>query len=177
MKLPLVEHHARESMINFMIKRTTFIVVLLLLLSGCSAMGSRFQQATPPSAELSLVYIYRLSAWGNILISPAILIDGDEKLLLKNNGYSFFYLPPGLHTIRLKLSDRYKGLAEVQVNTEANRSYYVRVDTSASLGIGVRTFGIGRVPDEIALEEIKDCNYLDPEKSGKFSKSYILEDN
>jgi hypothetical protein len=101
----------------------------LFALTACSAVGTRFQSAAPPSAELSLVYIYRPSSWKNMLISPAVLIDGEEKFLIQNGGYSFFYLKPGLHNFTLRLSDRYKGLAQIQVKTEAKRAYFVKVET------------------------------------------------
>jgi len=105
------------------------------------------------------------------------MIDGEEKFLMQNNGYSFFYLRPGVHTFALKLSDRWEGLAQVQVNTEASRSYYLRVDTGFGPGVFVRNFRILRVADHIGQEEIKECGYLDPAQSKKFSKSYVLEDN
>ena len=114
-----------------------------------------------------------------MLISPGVMIDGEEKFLIQNNGYSFFYLNPGVHTFTLKLSDRWKGLAQAQVDIEATRTYYLRVDTDVDhhLPLFVRNFRIVRVADHIGREEIKECGYLDPEKSKKFSKSYLLEDN
>ena len=112
-----------------------------------------------------------------MLISPGVLIDGEEKFLIQNGGYSFFYLKPGVHTFTLKLSDRWEGLAQVQVNTEPTQSYYLKVDTGLGPELFVRNFRIVKVADPIGQEEIKECGYLDPAQSKRFSKSYVLEDN
>ena len=112
-----------------------------------------------------------------MLISPGILIDGEEKFLMQNSAYSFFYLNPGLHTFTLKLSDRYERLAQVQLNTQANRTYFVKVETNFGPGMFGRSFKIASVPDDIGQEEIQECGYLDPAQSRKFSKSYIQEEN
>jgi len=158
-----------------MTKAKKALTLFSLLLAGCSAMGPSFEPAAPPTAESSLVYIYRPSQWDLTPVSPGILIDGTERVLLKNNGYSFFYLQPGVHTFTLKLSDRYEGVAQVKMNLEAGRSYFVKVDGESTYGFFKSiSFRIIRVPEEIARGEIVACNYLDPEKSGKFSKSLLF---
>lgn len=112
-----------------------------------------------------------------MLISPAVLIDDEEKFLMHNSGYTFYYLKPGLHTFTLKLCDRYDGLAQIQIDTQATQSYFVKVETNFTQGMFGRVFRIVRVADNIGAKEIQECGYLDPSQSGKFSKSYILEDN
>ena len=146
--------------------RNKMTILGFLLLTGCSAAGPKFQSAPAPAANASLVYVYRPDSWQNASLSPAIIIDGRERFLLKNNGYSFFYLKPGPHTFALEMSEKYEGYSRIDLKTEANRSYYIRVDTAMGFGAGItKTFGLVAVREETAREEIKDCRYLDPKKS------------
>jgi uncharacterized protein DUF2846 len=146
--------------------RNNLAVLLLLFAASCSATGPKFQPAPAPAADASLVYIYRPDSWQNASISPAIILDGRERFVLKNNGYSYFYLKPGPHTFALELSEKYQGYGRVELKTEAGRSYYIRVDTAMGVGIGfTKTFEMVRVAEERARNEIKDCGYLDPKKS------------
>lgn len=147
-------------------RRNVITVLVLLWLASCSATGPKFQPAPSPTAGSSLVYVYRPDSWQNESISPAIIIDGRERFVLKNNGYSFFYLKPGSHTFALELSERYQGYGRVELKTEAGRSYYLRVDTAMGVGIGfTKSFELVRVAEDRARDEIKDCVYLDPKKS------------
>ena len=90
-----------------------------------------------------------------MLISPGVLIDGEEKFLMQNSAYSFFYLNPGLHTFTLKLSDRYEGLAQVQLNTQLHtrrelKSKRLKTDTkdarlkSSLIQHGLAAWRLGR---------------------------------
>jgi hypothetical protein len=155
------------------------IAILLssLLLSACSASGPAFTPAAAPERSSALVYIYRPGRIMIAPVSPGILIDGEERILMKNNGYSFFYLPPGKHSFALLLSDRYKGLAHVNTDLQSGHTYFLKVDGDhSSFGMFKSiSFRLLPVSEQTARDEIGECKYLDPAKSDKFSKSYLFE--
>jgi hypothetical protein len=138
-----------------------------LLLAACSTVpGPKFRPAPPPASAAALVYFYRPHSWKNDSLSPGIILDGRETFYLKDNGYAFFYLKPGLHGFALELSELYEGLGRVEFRTEPGRSYYVRVDTALGIGVGLkRSFTLVRVSEDDARDEIKDCEYVDPKDS------------
>lgn len=154
------------------------IAVLLspLLLAACSASGPAFTAAAAPAVNSALVYIYRPSRIMIAPVSPGIVIDGEERILMKNNGYSFFYLPPGRHSFALLLSDRYKGLAHVNMDLQEGHTYFLKVDGDhSSFGMFKSiSFRLLPVSEQTAREEIGECKYLEPAKSEKFSKSYLF---
>jgi len=158
-------------------KRMSIAILLSsLLLAGCSAAGPAFSPAAP-AANSALVYIYRPSRIMIAPISPGIVIDGEERILMKNNGYSFFYLPAGKHSFALKLTDRYKGLAQVNADVQSGHTYFLKVDGDhSSFGMFKSiSFRLLPVEERTGREEIAECKYLDPAKSEKFSKSYLFE--
>lgn len=155
----------------------------LALLSACSATGPKFSAVSHPTGD-SLVYIYRPDVFQNGAISPGIVVDNEEKLLLQNNGYTYFYMQPGEHQFSILLSDRYTPAEPTKLVMEAGSVYYLKMvtgnvfNTMPGLGLSVnRSFGLINVKTEIGQYEIQDCRYLNPSESKKFSKSYFLESN
>jgi transposase len=148
------------------IRRNIFTALVLLWLASCAATGPKFQPAPAPTGGSSLVYVYRPDSWQNASISPAIILDGRERFVLKNDGYSYFYLKPGPHTFALEMSEKYQSYGRLELKTEAGRSYYLRLDAAMRIGIGItKGFELVRVAEDRARDEIKDCAYLDPKKS------------
>jgi hypothetical protein len=141
-----------------------------LLFTACSAGGPAFTAAAsqPNSA---LVYIYRPGRTMIVPTSPGVLIDGEERILMKNNGYSFFYLPPGRHSFALLLSDRSEGLAHVNMDLQSGHTYFLKVDGDHdSFAMFKSTaFRLLPVSEQNAREEIGECKYLVPARSEKFS--------
>lgn len=159
------------------------IVMGLALLSACSATGPKFNAVSHPTND-SLIYVYRPDLFQNGAISPGIVVDNEERLLLQNNGYTYFYLPPGQHQFSILLSDRYTPAEPTKLLMEAGAVYYLKLVTgnifNSMPGVGLsvnRKFGLISVEEEIGKAEIQDCRYLNPSESKKFSKSYFLESN
>ncbi len=159
------------------------IAMSLALLSACSATGPKFNAVSNPTND-SLVYIYRPKLFQNGAISPGIVVDNEEKLLLQNNGYTYFYLQPGEHQFSVLLSDRYTPAEPTKIFMEAGAVYYLKLFTSNTFnsmpGVGLsinRRFALIDVKDEVGKAEIGECRYLNPSESKKFSKSYFLESN
>jgi hypothetical protein len=153
-------------------KGLSFAILLsTLLLAGCSASGPAFTPAAAPEPTSALVYIYRPNRIMVRPTSPGILIDGEERILMKNNGYSFFYLPPGIHSFALLLSDRSKGLAHVNMDLQSGHTYFLKVDGDHdSFAMFKSTaFRLLPVSEQNAREEIGECKYLVPARSEKFS--------
>src|SRR5690349_15073399 len=98
--------------------RLGLLAIFSLLLTACSASGPAFTPAAAPTPNTALVYIYRPSRIMIVPVSPGILIDGEERISMKNNAYSFFYLPPGRHSFALKPSDSNKAVAQVHADLQ-----------------------------------------------------------
>lgn len=155
------------------------VLFCILVLTGCAAVGPKFS-SMPEVSDKSLVYVYRPEVFQNCGISPALMVDHDEKLLIKNKGYTYFYLEPGEHDFALQLSDRYNSVLPTQVTMQSGKVYYMKVFTSNEFtnqyaGFTVRRlFSIDLVENNIGEAEVSKCVYLDPSKSEKFSKSIFM---
>lgn len=164
------------------------VVVLLCIfvITGCATVGPKFS-GMPDVSDKALVYVYRPDKFQNGGISPGFIVDGEERLLIKNNGYTYFYLSPGDHNFSLLLSERYSNIQPMQLTMLPGKVYYLRVFTSAEVKVQFiafsvfgysanRQFSIGYVENSVGEAEVTECVYLDPSKSKKFSKSIFMED-
>ena len=143
-----------------------FILVFALLsASACSNKASTFVAAPQDSDKGSVVYIYRPSSSTNFMMSPGVVIDGDEKFKIGSGDYRYVYLPAGDHAIGLDPTDRYFTDAAITLNVEADKSYYLRVKTSLKFEpekMNTRRFWIDVVDEKKALSEIGDTEYAGP---------------
>jgi len=135
-----------------------------------------------PNDGRSMIYIYRPDVFSNSLISPGLTLDGKELMLIENGGYSYFYTKPGKHTLNLKLSGDYNKADDLIITTRPNRKHFVKLITyNKSTGyfagnIGFkRTFNLIHVKEAAAETEIAECGYINPVKSEKFEKSYLVD--
>jgi len=143
------------------------VVFFMTVLSGCSATllkGEKFKQANPPSAEHALVYIYRPNSTP-YLLSPDVFLDGKKIMELGNQGYSYRYLKPGEHDIKVAwsfMSGRQDLAGKVKV--EAGKTYFIRSHGHVFYtGAYYSSSGyLTTVPAEHALKEINHCIYIKP---------------
>lgn len=157
------------------------IAMGLALLSACSATGPKFNAVANPTND-SLVYIYRPNVFQNGAISPGIVVDNEERLLLQNNGYTYFYLQPGEHQFEILLSERYTPAEPTKLIIKPGEVHYIKLHTGnysagSRLAGYVRKFALVNVEEQVGRVEIEECRYLNPSESKKFSKSYFLEEN
>ena len=156
----------------------TLRLITMFLCASCLSYAQEFKELSTPPSDSTILYIYRERKGANALISPGIEINGEERFLLKNAGYSYFKLDSGQYTVSIKLSDRYDGTSKIDLNLKGGQSYFVRMSTrNDSFGMmTVRVFDLELIEHDVAITGISSCKYIDPSKSRKLKKS-ILVDN
>ena len=136
-----------------------------LLLVACSAKQSVFIPAPQTDKQDAVVYVYRPSSSTNFMMSPKVVIDGNEKFKIASGDYRYVYLQPGSHSIGLNPTDQYQTREAIKLNTEAGKSSYLRVKTSLKFEadkMNTRTFWIEAVDEKTAQDEITDTDYAGP---------------
>ena len=138
---------------------------VVLLVTACSNKASTFVPAPQDADKGSTVYIYRPSSTTNFMMSPKVVIDGNEKFKIGSGDYRYVYLQGGRHTVGLNPTDQYITDAALELNIEAGKSYYLRVKTLLKFEpdtMNTRKFWIEQVTEKQALEEIGDTEYAGP---------------
>ena len=142
------------------------VLSAVLLISACSNNQSTFIAAAQDAEKGSVVYIYRPSSSTNFMMSPGVLIDGNEEFRIGSGDYRYVYLQPGLHTVGLNPTEHYITDAVQSIQVEDSTSYYLRVKTSLKFEpekMNTRKFWIDVVDENDALREIGDTEYAGPE--------------
>lgn len=141
------------------------LLIAVLLLSACSNKASNFIAAPQHADKGSVVYIYRPSASANFMMSPKVLIDGNETFNIGSGDYRYVYLQTGKHTIVLNPTDQYVTDVAVTINVERDKSYYLRINTSLKFEaekMNTRKFWLDVVEEQQALVEIAGTEYSGP---------------
>jgi len=141
------------------------LLFVMLLMTACSNKESSFVAAPQAADRSSIVYIYRPSASSNFMMSPKVVIDDNEKFNIGSGDYRYVYLQSGSHTVGLNATDQYITDAAVTINVEADKIYYLRVNTSLKFEaekMNTRKFWIDVVAEEEALTEIGGTEYSGP---------------
>ena len=136
-----------------------------LLLVACSSKESVFIPAPQDDEQGSVVYVYRPGSSTNFMMSPRVVIDGNEKFKIGSGDYRYVYLQPGEHSVVLNPTDQYQTHEAVKLNVEAGKSYYLRVKTSLKFEqdkMNTRTFWIESVDAKTAQAEISETDYSGP---------------
>ena len=109
------------------------ILLLFLLLIGCVATGTRFNESIAINSEnnnVATVILYRPTDWFGIGVSPTIYIDDIKKGTLSNGGFASIDLPLGTHTFSAKWNflTRPFGTTDTEISLELkeNRAYFLR---------------------------------------------------
>lgn len=147
------------------------VVFALFSMVGCVSNQPKPGQIMAAAEKGSVVYIYRPASFSNVVISPGVLIDGKERFLIENDKYSFVYLSPGKHTIKLNLDKHYRGNFERQLDVQPDRAYFLRVDTAMKFVQGqpyIRSFDLKETAIETGLSDIKECKYIKPEMPSRY---------
>ena len=145
---------------NHVLKALLLSVALLLV--ACSTKESVFIPAPQTDEQDSVVYVYRPSSSTNFMMSPKVVIDGNEKFKIASGDYRYVYLQPGAHSIGLNPADQYQTREAIKLSTEAGKSYYLRVKTSLKFEadkMNTRTFWIDVVDEKTAQDEIRETGY------------------
>jgi hypothetical protein len=151
------------------------LLLAVLTLSACSATGPIFSRAAQPIKNEALVYLYRPDAPYYGGIQSHFYVNGNKVASLNKEGYSAFYLSPGVHTIKQHWTgmDNPKDTIQFQLELEAGETRFYR------LTIALKSFGIApaykglffsashqwaitNVPESEALNEIVSAHYQPP---------------
>ncbi|MFZ6755608.1 DUF2846 domain-containing protein [Undibacterium sp. Ji50W] len=113
-------------------------LLIMLLLSACSATGPKFSVAAQPAKNEVLIYVYRPDAPFFGGIQSHFYVDGTKVASLNKEGYTAFYLPPGTHVFKQHWSgmDNAKDTIQFPIELEPGETRYYR------LTIGLQSFGI-----------------------------------
>lgn len=161
--------------INLALNNITLKILFVfccLQLSACSSTKT-VTTFTPTSAntDQAAVYIYRPTEMANALYSPALNIDGEFKLYIKNSLNSRLSLFPGEHVFEFQAEKKYTSLNPLSLELDAGAIYYIRVTTSlkvkntGSYEPYERSFKLTLVEEPLALIEIAECCVDDSIKS------------
>lgn len=145
------------------------IALFLLPLSLPAADGAGEEDSRNASLHIS-----RPKHFINGGIKPGIVIDGEEYPALPNGACMTIDLIPGAHTISLKLSDRYTGMALQPFTVEAGGKAYAevlthmdKVDDSAFK----RLFYVRLIEQPTSGGDIACSRQIDPRSGKKHRKS------
>ncbi len=148
-------------------KRRLLTLVLtgsaIMIMSGCSAKGPRFNGFKEPAKGTSNVYIYRTSSMG-AGVTPDIhktnLKNNKDEIIgsIKPNGYIMTTITPGMYKFWAKTEAE----NEVKLEADPNKIYCIEHYISMGFVVGHPQFKI--VDMEKCKKEIKDTKLSIQEK-------------
>ncbi|MCF7939824.1 MAG: DUF2846 domain-containing protein [Spirochaetales bacterium] len=129
-------------------------VALLLLLTGCTAIGGQqFTELTPPSGK-AVIYIYRTRTFVGGAVSYPIFINNQKVTTLPHTAYYAFPADPGEVFITAKTPENE---AHIKLTVKAGQEYYIKGGTATGVFAGRAT--LNQVHPDQGSEEIKECAY------------------
>jgi len=141
----------------------TLAALAVMPLCGCVNNGAAFSPAEAAHDGRALVYIYRPAQLANAMLSPSVVIDGKAVFDSRSGAYTGLYLAAGTHRFVLESEQPLAGNDELSVRLDDGQVAYLRVDTALKVETGkpyTRSFGIVRVDEHTALNEIAHCRHL-----------------
>lgn len=139
---------------------------VLLSASACANKASTFVAAPQHADKGSVVYIYRPSSTSNFMMSPSVVIDGNDKFQIGSGDYRYVYLQAGDHRIGLNPTDQYFTDPAKILSVENGKSYFLRVSTSLKFEpekMNTRRFRMDLVDEADAMSEIAGTEYAGPQ--------------
>ena len=109
------------------------------------------------ATEEAIVYVYRPASMSNVLVSPALKVNGKPVFEIKNDSYSYLRLAQGSHLFELDLTERYSGIKQLELDVASAHTYYLRISSQLSFQKNkpyIRRFDISLVSAETAQQEI-----------------------
>ena len=142
------------------------VIFVLLLLAGVSlfgcASGPKFTELQPKmvaeSPEVGRIFFYRTSVLGAAL-QPDVLLNGQKVGNAVSQGFFFVDRPPGSYIVATSTEVERK----LSFILEQGQTRYVRFSVSMGFFAG-HVYG-ELVDNSVALEEIKDCKYIEDKKN------------
>lgn len=125
-------------------------LLLLLLLSGCTANGPVFNENALPKTDGATLIVYRDNVYYGAFGKIAFEINGQEFCRLHN---SSFYVHSGLHdkvSVTASIWDM-PGTSRIVIDTKPGKVYYVKMDIDSGKQI---SGGLGGLPGALIAEGI-----------------------
>lgn len=141
---------------------TLKLLLLSLLLSGCATNVAKFTEVKVSNDQQAIIYVYRPKSFSNAMVSPEFIIDGEEKLRIKNNSHSYMFVSQGKHQLEIELAEKYSGNRKVKIDAIAGSSYFIRATTSTKFEMNkpyTRIFNLELIEKSQALNEINKTKY------------------
>lgn len=148
--------------------KKVFYLMVVVLLTSCSATGPKFQEYTLSKAENAVVYIYRPTKTVNCCVAPKVYINQTPKADLKNGGYVVYELPAGKHEIvvgdgsfgftpeKISLSVAYGEIVYLKWVIGGLSQLDILAVGNIAVGTSVRDYYLLQYPSHEALPEIKE---------------------
>lgn len=124
-----------------LIKLSILALFMASAVSLCEAQNSSAAPAASPTSpataqentntapvapsDKATVYVYRYKKYVGSALEPSVYCDEVQLARMDNGRFFVMHLSPGKHTFRS--TDRQTG---IEINVEAGREYYIRVDIS-----------------------------------------------
>lgn len=141
-------------------KNLAALLTSLFLLTGCASTPVSFNSRDYLAENQATLFIYRPDALANVLVNPAISINGVTTFTLGNNQYQTLQIPAGQHTIKLDLPERYSGNTDITLETANAHAYFLRIDTAIKFQQNrpyERSFDLLEVTEAQASPQISLC--------------------
>ena len=138
------------------------LIVVLLLLSGCAATGTKFSKPETPTDKEALVYVYRPAS--SLPRQPIVSVNGKRLASLKNKSYITLHLPAGKYQFAANWAwNALSRIPKTKTSFDAGGRYFVRVTPPGVLAIGQPTYdtGLDIVDEADALPELSECTALE----------------
>ncbi len=132
------------------------LLVIPLVIIGCSASGSAFKPVNPIPADKGVVYIYREPSFAGSGVFGTVTANKTPITKIKNGGYFPFVASPG--NVHFEVSTETTNEADVMV--EAGKEKYLK--TTIGMGFLVGHLSFSEVSPEIGKREISECQLLEP---------------
>jgi hypothetical protein len=132
-----------------------WIILIAVLLSGCSASGPAFKPVNPIPADKGVVYIYREPAIVGGAVYGTVTANNSPITKIKNGGYFPYIANPG--PVHFEVST--EATNEANVTVEAGREKYLK--TTLGMGLLVGHLKFSEVSPDIGKREISECNLLE----------------
>ena len=138
------------------------ILIVVIFLSACSATGPVYHAEPEPSADESLLYVYRVGA-SDLAIRTAIIEVGNElQFELLGGGYAAVKLKPGHYDIQQSWKHWPGDYAEIgkptftSIELLKGETKYVElsIETQQSLMYKEVMWGLKQVSSEVAVKKI-----------------------
>lgn len=146
--------------------KAIFTLLLCGFLFGCSASGPLYKEVSINNEE-AVLYIFRPDSTSMVVQESYIYVNGKLAVKLKNNGYTYIKISPGVHTIE-QLWEVYadagmmnKKRLSIEVNASVGSEVYVEMKSLSETGFQKVEFewSLTELSPDIAKELIKNNRY------------------